>query len=170
VTGPALPPATRWVRATLVLPLLAMALFALRIIERDELWLDRTYWLTGLAGFGGLGGGLLVLMLSGIGRKARHRAPRLLLTGLVFATGFMAAMLAGYLVYGIGISGQFEAAPDRYYRSAAFASMQTSLLFLVSVPPYLLPWPLPLLAGCAAWLLTSPAPAAKPVEPAPPAV
>ncbi|MCZ8188037.1 MAG: hypothetical protein O9308_16810 [Beijerinckiaceae bacterium] len=170
MTEPPLPPATRWVRAAFVLPLLAMALFALRIVERGEIWLDRTYWLTGLAGLGGLGGGLLVLLFSWVDRKARRPALRLLLTGLVFAAGFITAMLAGYLVYGIGISGQFEASPERYFRAMAFTSMQTSLLFLVSVPPYLLPWPLPLLAGCAAWLLTGPAPAAKPVEPAPPAV
>lgn len=163
-------PAARRVQALLVLPVLATALFALRIVERGEIWLDRTYWLTGLAGLGGLGGGLLVLLLAGLLDRIRRTAPRILVTGLVFCAGFIAAMLAGYLVYVIAISGQFEGRPDRYLRSVAFASMQTSLLFLVSVPPYLLPWPLPLLAGCAAWLLAGPAPAAKPVEPASPRV
>ncbi|MCZ8377135.1 MAG: hypothetical protein O9342_17320 [Beijerinckiaceae bacterium] len=170
MTEAAAPPAARRVQAALVLPLLATAVFALRIVERGEIWLDRTYWLTGLAGLGGLGGGLLVLLLAGPLGRIRRTARRIVTTGLVFCAGFMIAMLAGYLVYAIAISGQFEGRPDRYFRSVAFASMQTSLLFLVSVPPYLLPWPLPLLAGCAAWLLTGPAPAAKPVEPAPPRV
>ena len=162
-------PLQRWLQGALVLPVLAMAVLALRIAERDEIWLDRTYWLTGLAGLGGLGGGLLVLLLAGLLGRIRRTFRRLLATGFIFCTGFMATMMAGYMVYAIGISGQFEGLADRYFVSLGFASFQTALLFLISIPPYLLPWPLPLLAVSAAFLLAG-RPFAKPVEPAPPAV
>jgi len=170
VTPPTALRAGSWARAGLGMALLAMAVFALRITERGEIWLDRTYWLVGLAGFGGLGGGLLALAVPRLVRLPRQRFWRLILTGMMFVAGFLAAMMLGYVLYTLGISGQFEPRPEYLFRAIIFASLQTCLLFIVSIPPYLLPWPLPLLIVCAGYLLAPRDPVAKPVEPVRPTV
>lgn len=166
----ALPPAgARWAASAFVgLPLFAMAVMALRLLERGEAWLDRAWWLVGLAGLGGFCGGLLVWL--GQSRLPRFRRTfwRLMAVGTLFAIGFMLGMMTGFVIYTLVLDGQFEAAPERYYRAFAFSAMQTAALFLISIPTYLLPWPLPLLTGTATYLLARPQTRlseAKPVEP-----
>lgn len=149
------------------LPVLAMGIMALRLAERGEAWLDRAWWLVGLAGLGGLCGGLMVLI--GQPRLPRFRRTfwRLMAVGMLFAIGFMLAMMTGFVAYTLVFDGQFEAAPERYYRAFAFSAMQTAALFLISIPTYLLPWPLPLLTGTATYLLATPAPHRQPQPPKP---
>lgn len=149
--------------------MLAAAVMALRIAQRGELWLDRTYWLVGLTAASGLAGAVALVLLQRRLLPLRRPAMRLAAGALLFTTFLMLAMMAGFIIYTLGISGQFEAMPDRYYRAVAFATLQTGVLFLISIPPYLLPWPLPGLAAAAVALLMDWR-RSKPVEPAPPAV
>lgn len=143
-----------WVIATLSTGL-AAALVALRIMQLGELWLDRTYWLVALAAFGafcGVVGTIIALRFSPM-RKATRKPGWLLLLGFVFMAMFMAGMMAGFCLEYLLVSGQFEPNPERPIRGTLFAFAQTGVLFLISSPTYLLPWPLPLIALFTAALL-----------------
>lgn len=127
---------------------MASAFIALRIMQLGELWLDRTYWLVALAACGaacGIFGIRIVLLLPLMGRASR-KPGWLVLTGLFFMIAFMAGMMAGFCLEFLLVSGQFEPNPERPIRGTIFALGQTGVLFLISSPTYLLPWPLPFLA------------------------
>jgi hypothetical protein len=164
------PPARgrRAASALVGLALLAMAVMALRLVERGEAWLDRAWWLVGLAGLGGFCGGLVVLIGQPLMPRFRRTVWRLVAVGMLFTMGLMLAMMTGFIAYTLVIDGQFEAAPERYYRAFAFSAMQTAALFLISIPTYLLPWPLPLLTGTATYLLASPQSRLSPPKPVEP--
>lgn len=155
--------------ALLLLPAFGMAAVALRIAERAEPFNDRTLWLVGLAGLGGLGGSLALWLGQPFLPRYRASLWRLVAAGLLFTAGFLLAMMQGNSFYSLVISGHFEAHRQGYALAFLKAWANTGLLFLISCPPYLLPWPLPLLAGTAVYALLPP-PAPKAVEPAAPPV
>lgn len=148
----------------LLFALLGSLVVALRIVQREEIWIDRTWWLVAIAAFGGFFGatGTRAILASRDWRLARY-APKLTSAAL-FACLFMGGMMLGYVIQYLVIADQFEPNPERLLRSAFFSTLQVAALFLISSPTYLLPWPLPALMAAAAWLL-APEPA-KPVEPA----
>lgn len=129
--------------AALLFGLAAGALMALRITLNGEIWLDRTFWLTGLAAFGGLCAAPLTLPI--IARTRLTPAYRAILGALLFAALFLLAMGGGVVVEQLFIAGEFEPYPGRYFRSLFFASTLGFVLFLASSPTYLMPWVLPLL-------------------------
>lgn len=154
----------RWPVAILVLALAAALLVALRITERGEAWLDRTYWLVGIAAFGGFFGATATVMILAL-RDWRlvRRFPRLA-TCALFTGCFMLAMQMAYVVVSLWLIGEFEPHPDHPIRGIISAFMQVGAVFLISSPAYLLPWPLPALAVLASLLL--PAARRETVEPA----
>lgn len=135
---------------------------ALRIVERGELWHERTYWIVGIATVGGLVGAIA-------GRLAGvvlpwpifRRFPRLA-AALTFGLFFVGGMALGYTANILIFEGQFEPNPDRLIRAWVMSSLETIFLFLASCPAYLLPWPLPMMTAIAGLLLPS---GEKPVEP-----
>jgi len=126
---------------------------ALRILQRGEIWLDRTYWLVAIAALGGFGG---ALMLAGTIHRPfllrRGKFTGAALAAFIFACAFMSVMMLGYAGEYLLFSGQFEPNPERPVRGAIFGFVQTCILFLISAPTYLLPWPLPVLSALAALL------------------
>ncbi len=146
-----------------LLTTLAALMLSLRVVERGEIWNDRTYWLVGTAAFGGFAGALASRLLL---RQRKRRFPRLVASG-VFTGFFMLGMMTAFVAQSLIFSGQFEPHPDRVIRATLFASLQIATLFLISCPAYLLPWPLPLLSAAAGLLLApaTPVDSAKAVEP-----
>ncbi len=127
---------------------MAAIVVALRIEQLGELWLDRTYWLVAIAAFGAVFavvGTAIALRLPPL-RRATRKPGWLVLLGLTFVVVFMISMMAGFCLEFLLVSGQFEPNPDRPIRGTIFALGQTGVLFLISSPTYLLPWPLPALA------------------------
>lgn len=106
------PSPPRWLGTLVVIPLfglIATALIALRIMERGEIWLDRTYWLVSHAALGGLAGAALVkLAQRWITWSFVRKNPRII-AAMLFAAGFMAAMMAAYVIHYILLTGQIEA-------------------------------------------------------------
>jgi hypothetical protein len=96
------PSPPRWLGTLVVIPLfglIATALIALRIMERGEIWLDRTYWLVSHAALGGLAGAALVkLAQRWITWSFVRKNPRII-AAMLFAAGFMAAMMAAYVIH-----------------------------------------------------------------------
>lgn len=150
--------------STLLFGALAAAILALRIVQRGELWLDRTAWLVGLAALGGAAAAALtrlaLRLLPWRGLSARPR----LLAALAFPAFFMATMLVAYVAHSLLIGNPLEPKDGRPIWAYVWIPAQISALFLISSPTYLLPWPLPVLSLAAAWLL--PGPAATPLTPA----
>ena len=150
------PSPPRWLGTLVVIPLLgliAAALIALRIMERGEIWLDRTYWLVSHAALGGLAGAALVkLAQRWITWSFVRKNPRII-AAMLFAAGFMAAMMAAYVIHYILLTGQIEAREDRPFYAWFWISAEVGALFLISCPAYLLPWPLPVMMLAAGWLL-----------------
>lgn len=150
------PSPSRRRRSLVVIPLLgliATALVALRIVDRGEIWLDRTYWLVGLAGVGGIAAAALArLALRWIAWSFVRKRPRLA-AALLFAAGFMAVMMTAYVIHYILLTGQIEARADRPFYAWFWISAEIGALFLISSPAYLLPWPLPAMMLAAGWLL-----------------
>lgn len=153
--APAREPGSFWRRGPVLVPLFALlagALLALRIVDRGEIWLDRTYWLVAHAAFGGLAGAAVTRIAQGWMPLFLRRHPRLVAAAL-FAGGFMAAMMAAYVIHYILLTGQIEARADRPFYAWFWISAEVGALFLISCPAYLLPWPLPALMLAAGWLL-----------------
>lgn len=133
--------------------LLASLAVGLQIFARGEIWLDRTYWLVGLAAFGGLFGAAITrLAWHWIDWRITRAYPRLC-TALLFAAAFVGAMMVAYVVQYILIGGQLEQREGRPWWAWFFIASEVSALFLISCPAYLLPLPLPALMVAAAWLL-----------------
>ena len=150
------PSPPRWLGTLVVIPLfglIAAALIALRIMERGEIWLDRTYWLVSHAALGGLAGAAFVrLALRWITWSFVRKHPRAI-AAMLFAAGFMAAMMAAYVIHYILLTGQIEAREDRPFYAWFWISAEVGALFLISCPAYLLPWPLPVMMLAAGWLV-----------------
>lgn len=127
---------------------MASAFVALRIMQLGELWLDRTYWLTAIAAFGAICGvlGTAIALRFRPMRRATRSPGWLILIGLFLMIAFMIGMMTGFCLEFLLVSGQFEPNPERPIRGTIFAIGQTGVLFLISSPTYLLPWPLPALA------------------------
>ena len=132
---------------------MAAAILALRIVQRGELWLDRTAWLVGLAALGGAAAAALTrLALRFLPWRALNARPRLL-AALAFPAFFMATMLVAYVAHSLLIGNPLEPKDGRPLWAYIWIPAQISALFLISSPTYLLPWPLPVLTLVAAWLL-----------------
>lgn len=145
----------------LLLGLIAAALVALRIVDRGEIWLDRTWWLVSHAAFAGLAGAAFTrLAQRWITWSPVRKHPRVF-AALTFAVGFMTAMMVAYVIHYILITGQIEARADRPIYAWFWISAEVGALFLISSPAYLLPWPLPAMMLAAGWIL----PAAPREEP-----
>lgn len=136
---------------------------ALRVVERAEFWHDRTITLVAIAAIGGAGG--MGLARIGLRWALGDAGPirRALFASGFFTFGLIFAMGIAFVVQTLGIAGHHEASPGRVLVSIAYSAPQTFGLFLISVPGYLLPWPLPVLTALAAWRTRRLAP----VEPAP---
>lgn len=154
VPGAPSPPRGRGNLAVIpLLGLIAATLVALRIVDRGEIWLDRTWWLVSHAGFAGLAGAAFTrLAQRWITWSPVRKHPRVF-AALTFAACFMAAMMAAYVIHYILITGQIEAREDRPFYAWFWISAEVGALFLISSPAYLLPWPLPAMMLAAGWLL-----------------
>lgn len=132
---------------TILSAAMAILLVALRIMQLGELWLDRTYWLLVIAALGAVCGipGTMIALRFPLLRRATRSGGWLMSLALVFVSVFMAGMMAGFCLEYLLVSGQFEPNPERPIRGTIFALGQTGVLFLISSPTYLLPWPLPAL-------------------------
>ena len=119
----------------------ASLLMALRITQRDMLWLDRTYWLVGLAAIGAASAHLVIALMTA----------RPWLYVAMFVPGYPVAMSWFFMLYNWLISDVMEPNPNHPAWSLMFGSAQNMALFLYSCSPYLLPWPLPLLAFLGAY-------------------
>jgi hypothetical protein len=132
--------------------MLATLVIALRIYERGELWLDRTYWLLGCATFAAAIAAPVCLSMARWKHLSRSGVLGFLARAFVFSAVFVFGMMIAYAFYSQFLSGHFEPNPERPIRGSIFGTIQVMVLFLISCPAYLLPWPLPALAGVAAWL------------------
>ncbi len=141
--------------------LLAGGMMALRIIERNEIWLDRTIWLVGLATLAGMLGALITRIAGRVLLRWPatggwiKRYPRLS-AAMLFAGAFMLAMTLAFVLHMVLIGGQIEAREGRPFWAYFLIVAEISALFLISCPTYLLPWPLPALMLAAGWLLPTP--------------
>jgi hypothetical protein len=145
-------------KRAMAIPLLVIAggiLVALRIEQRGEIWLDRTCWIVAITSFGALVASLGISLIPRGWLSRRKRIPALLMIGFGFTVLFMLGMTAGYILQFMLFSGQYDPNPERPLRGAIIGALQTMVLFLISSPAYLLPWPLPTLAALAAWVFTS---------------
>jgi hypothetical protein len=151
--SPALPSWRRSLVLILLFGVLAALTLSLRIFERGEIWLDRTYWLTGIAALGGLAGAAATRAIWRLlSWKIARRWPRLV-SAILFATAFMVMMTLAYVVHYTAITGQFEPREGRPLWAWLWITGEVAALFLISCPTYLLPWPLPALMLAAGWLL-----------------
>ena len=137
---------------------LAALALSLRIVERGEIWLDRTWWLTGFAALSGLVGAAATRLIQGMLKWQMLRSWPRTSAAVLFATVFMAAMTIAYLVHFLGITGQLEPRESRPIWAWFWIISEVSALFLISSPTYMLPWPLPLLMLAAAWFLSGKSP------------
>lgn len=130
------------------------AFMALRILEKGMAWTDRTTTLLIATAIGGACGALAMRAASGLQRllPARFRLPGWLLASLAFPLG---------LLLGMGIAFDVDLLVPRVevphlsigqmYRVLS-SVVQSFGLFLISVPVYLLPWPLPAMLALAIWI------------------
>lgn len=140
----------RAIGRAMLLGLVSALLMILAIVQRDEIWNNRTItlviiWLLG--GFFGTFGGVAALMLAGRLFGRRLIGP---IRGLIFLPAFM---VAGAMVFYLhaGWQSGFEPHPEHPIRSILFGSVQTMAMFVYTVSHYLLPWMAPtlILAGYA---------------------
>lgn len=136
-----------------MIAVLGGALVALQIFLRGEVWHERTYLIVALCAFGALAGAGVTRLAS---RRLARLQPRILQkAGVIalFSGVFLLVMGCAYVYLTLVATGEFE--PDRGHRTMAWlsSSIQVFGLFLISVPTYLLPIPLPVLMLAAYWFL-----------------
>jgi hypothetical protein len=135
----------------------------LRILQRGELWLDRTYWVVALSALATAVSGaasLVVLRLSN--RWRLSGASSALLSALTFAAIFLLALGVTHILYSFLLTDRLADRHERPLLSHVIMTGEAFAFYLLSSIIYALPWPLPVLMSVAAWLL--PQSITKPVE------
>lgn len=155
-----------WRRKRILFPLfglLGAGIVAARILERGELWSDRTYWLVALAAVAGPIAAALTRLVFHLFRWRWVMRGRHLITALIFAGLFLGIMASLAVAYNLVILGTVEPNPLRPWWAWFWIIGEGGALFLIFAPSFFLPWPLPLLMLLAGALLPPLMP--KAVEP-----
>lgn len=139
--------------ASLGFAALCAGFMLIRVLGYGELWLPRTFWLTGMSAVSGFSSAVLTLAALQWIASGWPRVSRSIAAGLGFAGGYVLSFALLFVFHNRVIAGQYEPHPDHPIRSMIFSSLETGGLFLYSFPRYALPWMLPLLMLAAAIVL-----------------